>query len=237
MRVLGIIPARGGSKGVPGKNTRPLGGKPLIAYAALSAKQSTLLSAVIVTTNSEDIATIARACGADVPFIRPSHLAQDDTPTLPVIQHAVNWFEQTGVLFDAVCLLQPTYPFRTPGFMDACIEKFRAESADTLISVIPVPHQFNPHWVFEKDDSGFLKIATGESTIIPQRQQLPEAFIRDGNIYIVSTEVLMQQNTLYGKNISYQVSDAAWYVNIDTPADWAIAEEKAGSYQKAFLPA
>lgn len=237
MRVLGVIPARGGSKGVPGKNIRLLGGMPLIAYALAAAKQSALLSVCMVTTDSEDIAAIAREYGADVPFLRPPHLAQDDTASLPVIQHAVNWFIQQGITFDAVCLLQPTYPFRTPGFIDACITKFAKEQADTLLSVLPVPHQYNPHWVFERNGAGYLSIATGESAIIPRRQQLPEAFIRDGNIYLVRTEILMQQNTLYGKNISCQVSEPAWYVNIDTLDDWAIAEEKAGAYQKAFLQA
>ncbi len=235
MRILGIIPARGGSKGVPGKNTRLLGNMPLLAYTAEAAKQSGLLSKIIVTTDSEEIGAVAKNCGIEVPFIRPAHLAEDTTPALPVVQHALNYFAEQEKQFDAVCLLQPTYPFRVPGFIDACIKKFAEKNAGTLISVRPVPHQYNPHWVFEKNKDGFLRMATGDSSIIPLRQQLPEAFIRDGNVYIIKTEVIQLQNSLYGKNLAFEVSDAQWYVNIDTIADWNEAEEKAEAYKKAFF--
>jgi len=234
MRILGVIPARGGSKGVPGKNVRLLNGKPLITYTAYAAKNSNLLSRVIVTTDSVDIAAIAKQNNIEVPFMRPLHLAQDDTPTLPVLQHVVNFFETQGELYDAICILQPTYPFRVPRFIDACIEKFIETGADTLISVVPVPHQYNPHWVFEKGAGEFLHIATKDKVIISQRQLLPDAFIRDGNIYLAKTNTVMQQNSLFGENITYKISDAGWYVNIDTISDWVVAEEKASAYTQLY---
>ncbi|HWB24244.1 MAG TPA: acylneuraminate cytidylyltransferase family protein [Chitinophagaceae bacterium] len=234
MRILAIIPARRGSKGVPGKNSKMLNGTPLIDYTINAAKSSRLLSRCIISTDSEEIAAIGAQNGVEAPFIRPSHLAQDDTPTLPVVQHAINFFADRGEAFDAVCILQPTYPFRVPGFIDMCIQKFIETGADTLISVLPVPHQYNPHWVFEKNENGFLHIATNDEIIIPRRQQLPEAFIRDGNIYIAKTRLVMDASSLFGKNIAFEISGAGWYVNIDTPADWDVAEQKAAAYRQAF---
>src|SRR5438876_12240495 len=108
MTVLGVIPARGGSKGIARKNVRLLGGKPLLQYSAEAALASRRLTHLAVTTDDEDIARVARRCGVDVPFLRPAELAQDSTPMLPVIQHALRWFADRGSCFDAVCLLQPT---------------------------------------------------------------------------------------------------------------------------------
>src|SRR5438477_7168262 len=121
MRVLGLIPARGGSKGVPGKNIRMLGGKPLLQYTAESALRSARLTKTILSTDDDRIAEVGRTCGLEVPFIRPAELAEDSTPTLPVIKHALEWMEDQGMRFDAVCLLQPTSPFRKSSDIDGCI--------------------------------------------------------------------------------------------------------------------
>jgi N-acylneuraminate cytidylyltransferase len=121
---------------------------------------------------------------------------------LPVIQHALGWLAAQGRHYDAVCLLQPTNPFRPVGFINRAISQFMQSGADTLISVLPVPLEFNPHWVFEPDADGLLKIATGETTIIPRRQELPKAFYRDGSIYLTKTEVLLSKNALLGESIT-----------------------------------
>jgi CMP-N-acetylneuraminic acid synthetase len=152
-------------------------------------------------------------------------LAQDTTPTIDAIIHALQWYKNQNIFFDAVCLLQVTSPFRTLEFLDNAIEKFIKSDCDSLVSVQRVPHEYNPHWTFEVNAAGNLKIATGETEIIPRRQELPTAYHRDGSIYITKTEVLLQQNSLYGKSTAFIESDPHFYVNIDTMEDWKKAEE------------
>jgi CMP-N-acetylneuraminic acid synthetase len=224
MRILGIIPARGGSKGVPRKNIKLLGGKPLIWYTLMSAKESNLLSECLVSTEDEEIKETALGLGAVVPFIRPIELALDTTPTLPVLKHALMEMERQGKYFDAVCILQATSPFRPPGFIDECIEKFTQTEADTLISVKKVPDHFNPHWVFENDDNGFARIATGENQVIPRRQLLPDTFYRDGMVYIVKRELFESGNTLYGEKVVC-LESIGENINIDNTDDWEKAEK------------
>lgn len=225
MKILAIIPARGGSKGVPGKNVKLLNGKPLLAYTSEIALQSQQLTEVMVSTEDEPIMEVAKNLGIKVPFVRPLELAQDNTPTIDVIIHALQWYEKQHVFFDAVCLLQVTSPFRTVAFLDKAIEKFVASGCDSLVSVQRVPHEYNPHWTFEVDAEGNLKIATGETEIVPRRQELPNAYHRDGSLYITKTEVLLNEYSLYGKSTAFIESDPDSYVNIDTMQDWEKAEE------------
>lgn len=224
MKILGLIPARGGSKGVPGKNTKLLGGKPLLQYTSDVALSSKLLSKVVLSSDDDRIIKIASELGVEVPFKRPSNLAEDTSPTLPVIKHTLEYFESIGVFFDAVCLLQVTSPFRSLEFLEQALKKFTTEQTDSLVSVLEVPHEYNPHWVFEQNSKGHLKIATGDEYIISRRQDLPKAYHRDGSIYITKTSVIKEQDSLYGNSTSFVVSDATTYVNIDTLKDWKIAE-------------
>lgn len=224
MKILAIIPARGGSKGVPGKNIKLLGGKPLLAYTSELALQSKYLTEVIVSTEDEPIGEVAKSLGAQVPFMRPMALAQDDTPTIDVLIHALEWYKNQTIFFDAVCLLQVTSPIRTLEFLDKAIEKFIISGCDSLVSVLKVPHEYNPHWTFEVNAEGNLKIATGEAEIIPRRQELPTAYHRDGSIYITKTDVLLKEHSLYGKSTAFIESDPDFYVNIDTMEDWEKAE-------------
>lgn len=225
MKILAIIPARRGSKGIPGKNIKLLNGKPLLAHTSEIALQSKLLTEVIVSTEDEQIREVAKSLGVKVPFSRPMALAQDITPTIDVIIHALQWYENHNSYFDAVCLLQVTSPFRTVDFLDKAIEKFMTSGCDSLISVQRVPHEYNPHWTFKVNAKGNLEIATGEAEIIPRRQELPTAYHRDGSIYITKTEVLLKQHSLYGKSMSFIESEPQFYVNIDTMQDWEKAEE------------
>lgn len=227
MKILGLIPARGGSKGVPNKNIKPLAGKPLIHYTIEAALPCPDISQLVVSTDSTAIAEVSRAAGAAVPFMRPDELATDSSPSIDTVIHAVEWFQEKGEHFDAVCLLQPTSPFRTAEDIQKAVTAFKQQTADSLISVREVPHQYNPHWIFEpKESDGFLKIATGEQQIIPRRQELPKAYYRDGSIYMVKTKVLLEQRSLYGEQIAFCVSENPVYVNIDTLADWAEAERQ-----------
>ena len=231
MRILGIIPARGGSKGVPGKNIKPLNGKPLLQYTASAALAAKGLTHVVLSSEDNDIVAAGTAMGLAVPFVRPAHLAQDGTPTLPVVEHALLHFAEQGMHFDAVCLLQTTSPFRPVGFIDAAIEKFVTGGADSLVSVVEVPHEYNPHWVFFSGSDGMLRISTGENEVIPRRQLLPPAYIRDGSIYLVKTAVIANKKSFYGDQIDWIASDPEYYVNIDTPKDWTMAEQKLKHWQ------
>lgn len=225
MKILCIIPARGGSKGVPGKNIKLLGDKPLIAYSIEQAVASNSFAKIIVSTDDEVIARTALDFGAEVPFIRPSELANDTASSIAVVKHAVALLESKNEFFDAVCLLQPTSPFREKGFITRAISKFSFTDTDALVSVLPVPHEYNPHWVFEADRNGMLQIATGEKEIIKRRQELPGAFFRDGAIYLTKT-VFIKKGTFYGEKLGYIESNPKLYVNIDTMEDWIQAEQK-----------
>jgi CMP-N,N'-diacetyllegionaminic acid synthase len=223
LKILGIIPARGGSKGLKRKNILPLGKKPLLQYTCESAKNSKLLSKVILSSEDEEIIEVAKELGLEVPFKRPNNLAQDTTTSLEVVKHALQYFKEKGESFDAVCLLQPTTPFRESELIDKAIQKFISDSPDSLVSVREVPHEYNPHWIFEEKE-GRLSIATGEKEIITRRQELPKAYFRDGAIYLTKTSMILDQNSLYGKNIGFIDTTDSPYVNIDTPSDWEKAE-------------
>jgi CMP-N,N'-diacetyllegionaminic acid synthase len=225
MKILGIITARGGSKGVPGKNIKLLGEHSLLSYTTNAANQSKLLNKTILSSDDADIIIVAKKEKIEVPFIRPIELANDTATSISVVQHALAHMESIGEFYEAVCLLQPTSPFREKGFIDAAIRKFIAEDADALVSVLPVPHEYNPHWVFEPNSSGFLKIATGEKTIISRRQDLPKSYFRDGSVYITKTEII-KKGSFYGEKLSFIESNPDFYVNIDTLKDWEIAEKK-----------
>ncbi|GGE32409.1 acylneuraminate cytidylyltransferase family protein [Psychroflexus planctonicus] len=222
--ILAIIPARGGSKGVPRKNIKKLGSKPLLAYTAEAALASNLISKVILSTEDEEIMQVGKACGLEVPFQRPEDLAKDQSGSLGVVQHAIEFYEERGEYFDAVILLQVTSPFRSKGFIDQAIQKFIQSDVDALVSVLPVPHEYNPHWVFEADKNDNLSIATGERQIIKRRQDLPQAYFRDGSIYITKTKFI-KQGSFFGEHLTYIESNPKMYVNIDTMEDWKKAEE------------
>ncbi|MCI0627137.1 MAG: acylneuraminate cytidylyltransferase family protein [Acidobacteria bacterium] len=219
MRVLGVIPARGGSKGVPRKNICLVGGKPLLQYTVEAALKARLLSRLIISTDDEQIADVGRKCGAEVPYLRPHHLALDETPTLPVIQHAMGWLEERGDRFDALCLLQPTHPLRQAEDIDACIDLLREANVDSVATVIPVPDEHNPHWVYFRTPDGLLVLSTGEETPIARRQELPPAFHREGSVYVVRRDVVMIQASLYGRRLVGYPLRRERSINVDHPED------------------
>mgnify|MGYP003628777441 CR=1 FL=1 len=225
MNILGIIPARGGSKAVRGKNIKLLAGKPLLQYTVDVAKASKHLSKLILSSDDDAIINVANQLNLEVPYKRPSGLAQDNSPTLPVIQHALNFYRNQGINFDAVCLLQVTSPFKTTKFIDNAIEIFIKSKADALVSVKKVPDEYNPHWTFKVNKNDCLELLTGEEKIIGRRQDLPKAYHRDGIIYLTKTNVLLEQNSLYGDTLAYIESPSNVNVNIDTMDDWKKAED------------
>ncbi|WP_418603366.1 cytidylyltransferase domain-containing protein [Hwangdonia sp.] len=225
MKILGLIPARGGSKGIPNKNRKVLNGKPLLQYTIEAALGSKLLNRVVFSSEDETLIKLAKSLGVEVPFVRPSNLSNDNSGTLEVVQHAIKNLKENGDGFDAVCLLQVTNPFRTSEFIDEAIKKFKTSGADTLLSVLKVPHEYNPHWTFKVSESGHLKLATGEKQIIKRRQDLPDVYHRDGAIYLIKSDTILNQNTIYGKTISYIESNPKRHINIDTAKDWEKAVE------------
>jgi len=224
MKILGLIPARGGSKSIPGKNIKLLGGRPLLEYTYDAAKNAKGISRLILSSDDDNIIAIGKELGLEVPFKRPKELAEDDTPTLKVIQHALSYFATQEIYFDAVCLLQVTNPFKTTQFIDEAIAKFKKENCDALISVSKVPEIYNPHWVFIPNSNNLLKLAMKEDEIISRRQDLPVAYHRDGAIYITKSKVILDKNTLYGNTLTYIDSPMECNVNIDTFEDWKKAE-------------
>lgn len=225
MTVLGIIPARGGSKGVPRKNIVPVGGRPLLAYTAEAALGAKRLSRVILSTEDEEIAEVGRRCGLDVPFLRPAELALDSTPTLPVLVHAVSELERAGFSCDAVCLLQPTNPLRDADTIDRCIELFEQSKADCAVTVLPIPAEHNPYWAFLPSPDGTLRLAMGGTVPIPRRQDLPPAYFREGSVYVTARRALMEEKSLYGHRVVGVPLAPEDCVNIDDAADLARAEE------------
>lgn len=227
MKVLGVIPARGGSKGIPNKNKKELLGKPLMQYTIESALAATKLDALVFSSEDEGLIALAETLSIEVPFKRPEELATDTAGTLEVLQFTVDQLAKQEKHFDAVCLLQVTNPFRTSKFIDNAIQKFKESNTDSLISVLEVPHEYNPHWVFKTNAHKNLELAIAEDSIIKRRQDLPKAYYRDGSIYITKTKVLLEQNSLYGDSIAYIEADASRHVNIDTMDDWLKAETLA----------
>lgn len=230
MNILGLIPARGGSKGVPRKNIRLLAGKPLLQYTAEAAAAAGRLTRVILSTDDEEIAEVGRACGVEVPFLRPAELAQDTTPTLPVAQHALRFLEAQGSRFDAVCLLQPTNPLRRPDDIDRAIELLESSPADSVVTVLAVPAEHNPYWVYFRNEDGSLRPSLGQMAPITRRQDLPPAYHREGSVYVTRRDVVMLDDSLYGARIVGLEIEARRSVNIDGPEDWARAEALLRSF-------
>jgi CMP-N-acetylneuraminic acid synthetase len=224
MRVLGLIPARGGSKGVPRKNLRLLHGRPLLAYTAEAARSARSLDRVVLSTDDPEIADLGVSLGLDVPFLRPPELAEDETPMLPVVQHAVRLLEARGYRYDAVCLLQPTNPLRGGDLVDACVARLASSGADSVVTVLRVPPEHNPHWVYFENGDGFLTLSMGAETPISRRQLLPPAYHREGSVYVTRRRVVVDGDSLYGARVAPVLVDEHASVNVDTMADFERAE-------------
>jgi CMP-N,N'-diacetyllegionaminic acid synthase len=223
--VLGLIPARGGSKGVPGKNVRLLGGKPLVAHAAAVARESGVIDRVLLSTDDVDIADAGRRAGLDVPFLRPASLAADDTPMLPVIQHAVAALGDMGWDAEIVVLLQPTSPLRTAAHIRAAVALLRQTGADSVVTVVEVPRHLSPDYVMRIDE-GRLRPFLPEGARVTRRQDARAAYSRDGTVYACWRRTLDRFGDIYGNDCRPLVIDAAESLSIDSPADWDEAERR-----------
>jgi CMP-N,N'-diacetyllegionaminic acid synthase len=218
-----IIPARGGSKGIPGKNLQPVAGKPLIAWTVETALAATLLDRVIVSTDSPEIAEVARRYGAEVPFIRPADLAQDDTPGIAPVLHAAQWlYDNEGYRPDLMMLLQPTSPLRIPEDIDRAIDLIHEKSADAIVSVTRV--ETHPYWMKQIDGPGRMTDFIKLDQPIDRRQDLPEVYVLNGAIYLARYEVLMGQEAFYTDNTFSLVMPVERSLDIDTSWDLYLAD-------------
>jgi CMP-N,N'-diacetyllegionaminic acid synthase len=225
MKILAVVPARGGSKGIPRKNIRPLLGKPLIAWTIDATQRANQLDRTIISTEDQEIADVARAEGAEVPFMRPPTLAKDDTPTLPVIQHALHWLEENeGYRPDAVMILQPTSPLRQSHHIDEAIQVLKEDpQADSLVSCINVPHHFHPRKVMRRASTGYLHPYRKEEAIV-RRQDLEPLVARNGAaIYLARREVL--DHGIFGSRLLPFMMVEGDSVDIDEVSDFEKAEQ------------
>lgn len=221
-KILAIIPARGGSKGVHKKNIKRLNGVPLIGYTLQEANKSKYINRVVVSTDDEEIGEVATNYNGEVPYLRPKELSTDTSSTVDCITHMIKYLEEKeNYLPDYICLLQCTSPLRTYEDMDGAIEKLLSTEFDGIISICEA--DVNPYWtnVFEKDK---LKYFIEEGKNITRRQDLPEIYRYNGAIYIIKTDVFMKKKSFDTENITGYIMSSANSVDIDTMTDFKIAE-------------
>jgi CMP-N,N'-diacetyllegionaminic acid synthase len=229
-RIVSITCARAGSKGVPGKNLRPLLGKPLIAHTIEAAQASRYLDERMVSTDCPEIAAVAEQWGAWVPFLRPAKLAQDATPQIAVIRHVVTWLIEWGADgFDAIVTLQPTTPMRTSEQIDAAIELFFREQADCVLGVAPAEH--SPYWMFTVRDRRLHPlINSGE--VRTARQSLPPVYRATGSVYVNRTHHLLRPGPtsavplweLGDRVVPLVIEDPLAGFDLDTELDFVVLE-------------
>lgn len=224
MRVLGLIPARGGSKGIPRKNLRPLAGKPLLCWTAEAALAARRLARVVVSTDDPEIAELARACGVEVPFMRPPELAGDAAPTLPAVVHALEWLAGRGERFDAVCLLQPTSPLRRAADIDGAVELMERTGADSVISFVDTGEKHPARMKVLDAEGRVVDPPFAEEYEGKRRQDLPRLYLREGSIYLTRTPVLLEEGRFQGDDCRAWIVPEERAINVDTPFDLLLAE-------------
>jgi CMP-N,N'-diacetyllegionaminic acid synthase len=234
VRSIAIIPARGGSKGVKDKNIRDVGGQPLISYAIQSAKESKKLTHFVVSTDSEAIAKVSESYGAQV-LMRPSQLAEDKTPVVPVVNHVLEQLANTGMpSFDIIVLLQPTSPIRTALDIDRCIEMIELDSqVDGVISVVAMDDT-HPARMYSLDADANMTplIADGETR---QRQDLEPVYYRNGCIYAVRNAAFQRERSLMVKQKKGYVMPSKWLANIDDERDLIITDVLVRRWKEGTL--
>ena len=224
--ILALIPARGGSKGIPRKNTRSFAGYPLIAWSIAAAKQSELVTRVIVSTDDEEIASIAKEWGAQAPFLRPAEISQDNTTDLPVFEHALKWLEDVeGYRPEMVVQLRPTSPIRPRNMVDDAIRILvEHKDADCVRGVVSAGQNPFKMWRFNGEDKPLNPLLEVEGIPEPYnapRQILPPVYWQTGHIDVIRTSTITQKKSLTGNVIYPLVIDSKYTVDIDTLSDWA----------------
>lgn len=221
MKIVAIIPARGRSKSIPRKNIKGLGGKPLIAYPIELAKSISQIDKVVVSTDDEEIANISKKYGAEVPFMRPEKLSDDETPTLPVLQHCINYYYNKEEKYDIVVLLYPTCPFLKKEHILNAIKLLENSETNTVLSV---EEDFGRFWKMNEKDKKYHVLHPEERV---NRQFYKPLYKENGAIYFSKTKVIMDMNKLVDeKNTKFIIMNQEELIDIDTPEDWKNAEKK-----------
>ena len=229
--ILGLIPARGGSKGIPNKNIIELAGKPLINYTIEAALNANQVNSVVVSTDSQTIADIARSAGADIPFLRPAEFSTDESSAVDVVMHAINFHAEQNKAFDYIVYLQPTSPLRTAVDIDNAIKQLSLSDADSLVSVMDVPHQFGLDSLMV-EGNGFVRAAK-TATDTTRRQEKTAFVARNGPaIVITKPSTIQTYKNLYGEKIAAYKMPANRSADIDCVddldyIDWLIQKNKS----------
>ncbi|MBF0184166.1 MAG: acylneuraminate cytidylyltransferase family protein [Magnetococcales bacterium] len=216
--VLAVMPARGGSKGLPGKNCRLLHGKPLLAWTIAVARQCTAIDRLILSSEDATIIATAEQWGCEVPFIRPAHLATDSASGIDVLRHALQSLPQR---YEWLVLLQPTSPLRLAEDITACLQRCQQEQAPACVAVTPVK---TPYWSYFLTENQELQPVMGQDATRVGRQQLPVAYALNGAVYVARCDWFMQQGGFVGPGTRAHVMPPERSVDIDTLFDWQWAE-------------
>lgn len=230
MKTLAIVPARAGSKRLPGKNLRPLHGKPLIGWTLEAALQAGGIDRVIVSTDSEEIAEVSRRSGADVPFLRPPELAGDTTTTQDVVEHAIYTLVGQGERYERIVLLQPTSPLRTARHIEDALRLFERKRALSVISVSPAEHP--PQWINRLGPDGEMDHFLDAVHKSRRSQDFADYYQLNGAIYIADTQALLHHHSFYLDERCYgYVMSRRDGIDIDTEIDWYVAEALMGGME------
>ena len=229
--VLGLIPARGGSKGLPRKNLRPAGGKPLIAWTIEAAKRSSCIDRLIVSSDDEEIRGVASSLGCEAPFVRPAELGIDEASSMDVVMHALSQMPR----HDYVVLLQPTSPLREARDIDGCMERCEAEGAPACVSIVRT--KAHPQWIYFLTDAGRLKPAVEDTERAHRRQELSPAFTPNGAVYVARCDWLRTHRSfLTEETLGYEMP-AERSVDVDTGLDLFVASAILTAKANGTLPA
>ena len=225
-KVVAIIPARGGSKSIPHKNIRPLGGVPLLAYSIAAGLESIYVDRVIVSTDNEQIAEIARAWGAETPFLRPAELATDDATDFPLFEHALQWLkEQESYIPDMLVQLRPTSPLRPPGIVDRAVETLLARpEVDSVRGVTPSGQNPYKMWRIEQETLHPLLASEHKEPYNMPRQALPETWWQTGHIEVIRRETILQKRSLTGDIIAPCPVEPEYAIDLDNLFQWDYVE-------------
>lgn len=227
MKVMGLVTARGGSKGVPGKNIKLLNEKPLLYYTLSEAEKSTHISRIVLSTDDERIAEVGRTYGAQTPFTRPAELGGDDVTDLPVFRHALAWLEENeGYRPDIIVHLRPTAPLRLARHIDKGIDMLVRSDADSLRSVCPAPKHPCKMWKIDGEviEPFLPEKICGKESYNKARQALPPVYIQNGSVDVTRWGTIMEKNSMTGDKILGMLMDEKESVNIDTELDFTVAE-------------
>lgn len=232
MAIIGLIPARGGSKDVPGKNVISCAGKPLLEYTAEAALGANCLDRVILSTDDAAIANVGRECGLEVPFLRPAELATDHANSLGVIVHALDWLESQGTVVDAIVLLQPTSPLRTAHHIRQAVALFQSQKPDALVSVVEVPHQYNPNALMRLEQDVLVPVVD-PSEMILRRQEVKPLYARNGPAILILHPNQIRCGSFYTGVTAPFVMSQRDSLDIDTKEDLNLAASRLSSESAA----